>query len=106
MSAGLVERVVELCRALREQGMVVTTAHALDAVQALRSVGVQRRDRAYHALRCVLAARPEEFEVFDELFAHFFSAPQEGRGRATARVRRAPKQEAAVVPSLDAWGSA
>src|SRR5207237_325456 len=72
----LVERTVELCRALRERGMPVTTSHASDAVRALRSAGMQRRDRAHLALRCVLTSRPEDFEIFDELFAQFFAAPQ------------------------------
>jgi len=62
----LVQRAVELCRELRNRGMTVTTAHAMDAVRALRSGSIDSRQRTYLALRCVLVGRPEEEEVFEE----------------------------------------
>jgi uncharacterized protein with von Willebrand factor type A (vWA) domain len=70
----LVARTVSLCRALRERGLLVTTSHATDAVRALRTVGLHSRANAYWALRCVLAARPEDFGAFDELFERTFGA--------------------------------
>ena len=108
MKPGLVERTVELCRALRERGLLVTTSHAADAVRALRAVGVRQRDETYFALRCVLAARPEDFDVFDDLFTQLFAPPERPRSpnaRALARTRRGAPQNSAAMPSLSAWGS-
>jgi uncharacterized protein with von Willebrand factor type A (vWA) domain len=106
MKAGLVERTVELCRALRERGFLVTTSHASDAVRALAAVGVRQREDARLALRCVLASRPEEFEIFDELFAQLF-APVSRRKvvRPQASSRKPKAGDAAAMPSLSAWGS-
>jgi uncharacterized protein len=105
MSTGLVERTVELCRALRERGLTVTTAHAIDAVRALKCVGVQQRSRTYFALRCVLAARPEEFDIFDELFAQLFALPSDqGPARKVTRTRHGEAKEG--TPSLSSWGGA
>jgi uncharacterized protein with von Willebrand factor type A (vWA) domain len=107
--SGLVERTVSFCRALRARGLLVTTSHASDAVRALRCVGVERRDRAYWALRSVLAARPEDFETFDELFGQMFAPPEPERrahGRQTARSQRKTPASGAPVASLVSWGRA
>lgn len=107
MSSGLVESTVGLCRALRERGLPVTTAHALDAVRALHAVGLERRDHAYWALRCVLASRPEDYPVFDELFDQLFSpqAPRPEGPRARSQKRKVPAGEQGA-PSLSSWGRA
>lgn len=104
MSAGLVESTVSFCRGLRDRGLPVTTSHAFDAVRALCSVGMATRAGTYHALKCVLASRPEDFEIFDELFERTFAAPREAAGPISlgkARKRKAPPDAAA--PSLDSW---
>jgi uncharacterized protein with von Willebrand factor type A (vWA) domain len=104
--AGLVESTVSLCRALRDRGLLVTTAHAFDAVRALRSVDLSSKAGAYHALKCVLASRPEDFETFDELFEQMFAPQRQAGGPRSigkARKLRTP-QETAAVPSLDSWG--
>ena len=107
MTTGLVERTVELCRALRERGLLVTTSHASDAVRALKSVGLQERRQTYYALRCVLASRPEEFPIFDELFDEMFAPQAERSPRVVTRTRRTqPPKEAPAMPSLTGWGSA
>lgn len=74
----LVAHIVILCRALRQRGLPVTTGHAIDAVRALRSVGLHRRDRARWALRSVLVSRPEDFETFDKLFSDAFGQSPPG----------------------------
>jgi uncharacterized protein with von Willebrand factor type A (vWA) domain len=96
----LVHRTVSFCRELRGRGMTVTTSHAMDAVRALRSVGLESRARVYLALRCVLVARPEEVEIFDEVFAGLFGAPREGPVRVQ---RRAPPRDPEAVASLSSW---
>jgi uncharacterized protein len=102
--SGLVERTVGFCRALRERGLLVTTSHALDAVRALRVVGLDRRDQAYWALRTVLAARPQDFEIFDQLFDELFSPPAEPRPVHRAKLIRKPPAAAAGAPALSSWG--
>lgn len=106
MSHGLVERLVAFCRALRARGLLVTTGHAFDAVNALRLVGLDRRDRAYCALRCVLASRPEDFPVFDELFDQLFAPPRPaGKGKSAAgKPKERPRDPG--TPSLSSWGDA
>jgi uncharacterized protein with von Willebrand factor type A (vWA) domain len=102
VSAGLVERTVSLCRALRERGLPVTTAHAADAVEALRTVGVERADRVRLALRCVLASRPEDFATFDELFEEtFFGTTPPGRTGAASAKRREPRGAPQIT--LEKW---
>ncbi|HEY5676316.1 MAG TPA: hypothetical protein VIR81_06010, partial [Myxococcales bacterium] len=73
MNGDLVHRVLGLCRALRERGMMVTTGHAIDAVRALRFGALESRERTWLTLRCVLVGRPEEMEIFDEVFAELFA---------------------------------
>jgi uncharacterized protein with von Willebrand factor type A (vWA) domain len=107
--SGLVERVVDLCRALRERGCRVTSAHAADAIRALQAVRVDRRDRAHAALRCVLASRPEEFALFDELFDRIFFAPAAPASRSRVRTpqRTQPRDTAeAVSRAFSSWGGA
>jgi len=96
----LVHRTVAFCRELRERGLLVTTSHAMDAVRALRSVGLESRARVYLALRCVLVARPEEADVFDEVFAGFFGARREGPIRVR---RRTPPRDDAAAASLSSF---
>jgi len=104
MSADLVQRTVAFCRELRGRGMTVTTGHAIDAVRALRCAGMESRQRAYLSLRCVLMARPEEADVFDEAFEAFFSAPVASARDGVVRVHKRPPPRDPAVPSLSSWG--
>ena len=98
----LVPRIVDFCRELRGRGMTVTTAHAMDAIRALRCGGLESRQRAYLALRCVLVARPEEMEIFDDAFAALFAAERPGQAQGPVRVRRRKPPESAP-PALTSW---
>jgi len=93
----LVERTVALGRALRGRGLLITPAHSADAVRALQIVGVHSRDQIYWALRCVLAARPEDFDAFDEQFWLLFgaSADSEGASSESPTDRDVPRPPAA-----------
>ena len=105
MNADLVHRTLTLCRELRARGMTVTTSHAMDAVRALRAIGIETRERVYLALRCVLVARPEDLELFDEVFGGVFSPPVEEAAEGAVRVvRRSPPRDPAAVASLSSWG--
>ncbi len=97
----LVERTVELTRALRGRGLLVTPAHAADAVRALQCVGVHSRSQVYQALRCVLAMRPEDFDAFDEQFWLLFGAPSPAAGHKSPSPRDVPRppEKSATPPN-------
>jgi uncharacterized protein with von Willebrand factor type A (vWA) domain len=106
VTADLVACTIALCRALREQGVLATSGHAIDAVRALSCVGLESRARVKLALRCVLAARPEEFEIFDQLFDEIFEKPAQNElpeSKSTVR-RRSPPQAQAGAPQLSSFG--
>ncbi len=105
MSAALdlVGRTVSFCRELRARGVLATTAHALDAVRAVQSVPLGDRSLFYFALRTVLVARPEEFAIFDELFARTFALPG---GETAERARNRRDEERPTPPrhlSVSRW---
>jgi uncharacterized protein with von Willebrand factor type A (vWA) domain len=81
---------------LRAAGIGVGIDAAVCALRALEAVGPDRRDDVRTALRATLVARPEQREVFDELFDRFF------RLRVTARApgpRAAPSRVAGAAAS-------
>lgn len=99
MALDLVERTVELARKLRERGLLIGTGHSIDAVRALAAVPLSDRRLVYFALRAVLASRPEELPIFDELFAEVFAF------LAAASSRRPPapdEEEPSSPPELTA----
>lgn len=98
----LVARTVDLCRALRERGLGITTSHATDAVRALQSIGLAERDDARLALRCVLASRPEEFAAVDEVFDEMFGS-RAVRKKPQAASRKPHAEEG--LPSLTSWSA-
>jgi uncharacterized protein with von Willebrand factor type A (vWA) domain len=95
----LADGIVSFSRQLRARGLPVTTTHAADALRSLTCVDLGSRDGVYHALRCVLVSRPEDFPVFDELFWRFFD-----RQESKPRRREEPPPEEQSVPSLSKWG--
>lgn len=109
----LVAAAVALSRALRERGALASPAESADAARALDAVDVTDRREVYLALRAVLAARVEEYRLFDELFdavwvggATAGSAPaaeprpEEQPERAEPGVPRGRRSRA---PSLESW---
>ncbi len=82
----LVATATRFCRALRDAGLQVTPAEAIEAAHVLELIDIGDRDELRYALRSVLTCRPEDARLFDELFDHFWSW-DEGKPR---RPRRAP----------------
>jgi hypothetical protein len=68
----LAEHVVRFARALRSTGMKVGPGAAVDAVEAVETVGATRRDDFYWTLHAVLVKRHEDHAVFDEAFRLFW----------------------------------
>lgn len=106
----LVTAVTRFCRALRERGMAVTPAEAADAARTLALVDLGDRQELYLALRSVLAARVEDYPVFDDVFVATWDAaapPRPGESGVipapTVRRSAPARRESRGAPSLDQW---
>lgn len=71
----LAQNVVDFSRVLRRAGLPIGPASVLDALHALETVGVSRRDDFYYALSTVLVTRREQQEIFDQAFDLFWRDP-------------------------------
>ncbi len=86
-TATLTEKIVGFGRALRDAGLIVTTEQLKDLAEALSWVGLHDRARVLRVARSLLVKRREDLELFEELFAWYWS------DQATERVpppRRKP----------------
>lgn len=81
----LVATTTRFCRALREAGLPVTPAEAIEAARVLELVDLRDREELRQGLRSVLTSRPEDFHLFDELFEHFWTWEPDVPGRAPRR---------------------
>lgn len=63
-------------RALRRAGVPVDSSRIALAQQSALIVGLERRDDLRAGLRAVLISRPQDIEVFDQLFDAFFRNPE------------------------------
>ncbi|MGV2293519.1 VWA domain-containing protein [Trinickia sp. YCB016] len=79
----LARNVVHFVRLLRGAGLPMSPAHAVDALTALRWIGIERRDDVRAALAALVVSAPDEREVFDVAFDLFWRDPDwEGKLRA------------------------
>jgi uncharacterized protein with von Willebrand factor type A (vWA) domain len=65
----LVDAVVAIVRRLRHRGVRTSTDSSVEAVRALTAIDVLDRDEVRETLRITLLSRPEDFAIFDEVFA-------------------------------------
>jgi uncharacterized protein len=72
----LIENFVYFGRTLRAAGLPVGPGKLLDAVEALRTVGLARRDDFYWTLHSVLVTRRDQRPLFDQAFHLFWRNPQ------------------------------
>ncbi len=72
----LAHNIVHFARVLRQAGLPIGQGRTLDAVTAVTTVGVMRRDDVYWALYAALVSRPEHQEIFDQAFRVFWRDPQ------------------------------
>lgn len=68
------EELVAFARGLRRSGAEIPVNASVPAAETLAEVGLTDRERARHALRAALLTRPEDRELFDQLFDQFWSA--------------------------------
>lgn len=68
----LAQNIALFARVLRDAGLPVGPAHALDAVRAVETAGVVSRTDVHAALQAVFVHRRDEIAVFDAAFDAFF----------------------------------
>jgi uncharacterized protein with von Willebrand factor type A (vWA) domain len=72
----LAENVMYFARTLRAAGLPVGPGKVLTALQAVETVGLERREDLYWALHAVFVNRRDQRELFDQAFHVFWRNPQ------------------------------
>lgn len=72
----LSENIMQFARALRAAGLPVGPGKAIDAIEAVKAVGIGGRDDFYWTLHAVFVQRREQREIFDQAFHIFWRNPQ------------------------------
>ncbi len=72
----LSENIMQFARALRAAGLPVGPGKAIDAVEAVKAIGIGDRDDFYWTLHAVFVQRREQREIFDQAFHIFWRNPQ------------------------------
>ncbi|NKB51411.1 MAG: VWA domain-containing protein [Rhizobiaceae bacterium] len=68
----LTNNILYFARALRDAGLRVGPASAVEGVRAVEAAGIGSRDDLYWTLHCVFVSRKEDHPVFDEAFKLFW----------------------------------
>jgi uncharacterized protein with von Willebrand factor type A (vWA) domain len=66
-------RIIDFAGVLRRNGVRVSTAETLEALQACELLGLSSREVFKDTLRATMVKRTSDIEAFDELFDVFFS---------------------------------
>ena len=72
----LIENLIHFGRALRAAGLPIGPGKLIHAFEAVRTVGLSRRDDFYWALHAVLVSRRDQRPLFDQAFHLFWRNPQ------------------------------
>jgi uncharacterized protein with von Willebrand factor type A (vWA) domain len=71
----LAENIIHFARVLRRAGLPIGPVKVIDALHAVQTVGVARKDDFYFALAAVLVNRREHQFIFDEAYRLFWRDP-------------------------------
>jgi uncharacterized protein with von Willebrand factor type A (vWA) domain len=74
-------RLLAFVRLLREQGLRVSVAESLVALESIGHVGLDDRELLRLSLRTVLIKSQRDFALFDTLFQRFFTVPRRRKRR-------------------------
>lgn len=72
----LAENIMHFARVLRAAGLPIGSDRVVDALEALQSAGITRREDFYWTLAAVFLSRREQREVFDQAFHVFWRDPR------------------------------
>jgi len=72
----LTQNILLFARTLRAAGLPIGPGKVIDAIEAVKAVGIGSRDDFYWTLRAVFVQRREQREIFDQAFHIFWKNPQ------------------------------
>ncbi|WP_370205856.1 vWA domain-containing protein [Pararhodobacter marinus] len=72
----LTENLTHFARALRKAGLPVGPGRVLTAIEAVEAAGISERADFYWTLHAVFVSRPEERQVFNQVFRLFWRDPR------------------------------
>jgi uncharacterized protein with von Willebrand factor type A (vWA) domain len=75
-SGKLIANLMHFGRTLRAAGLPIGTGKLLDAIRAVRAVGITDREDFYWTLHAVFVNRPDQRELFDQAFHVFWRNPR------------------------------
>ena len=75
-SHALVNNIVYFARTLRAAGLPLGPGKVLDAIQAVRTVGITNRNDFFWTLHTVLVNRRDQRELFEQAFHVFWRNPR------------------------------
>lgn len=75
-SGKLAQNIAHFARALRRAGLALGPGKVIEAVKAIAAVGFTQRMDFYWALQAVFVSRPEDREIFDQIFRLYWRDPQ------------------------------
>ncbi|GAW93015.1 vWA domain-containing protein [Calderihabitans maritimus] len=79
----LENNLVKFVHLLRQAGIRVSSAEAIDALRAMGNINIMERKAVHAALRATLIKNVEDVPAFDKCFEVFFAAPEERKQRQT-----------------------
>jgi uncharacterized protein with von Willebrand factor type A (vWA) domain len=94
----LASRIVGFCRFCRASGLSAGVKESVDALDAVRVVGVRDREILKSALRSALCSSKDEWEQFDDLFEAYWGSAQPG----SATPRKRPPAEQRLLRGVGA----
>jgi uncharacterized protein with von Willebrand factor type A (vWA) domain len=72
----LAQNILLFARTLRAAGLPIGPGKVIDAIEAVKAVGIGSRDDFYWTLHAVFVQRREQREIFDQAFHIFWKNPQ------------------------------
>lgn len=69
------QHLISFARALRRAGFEIGTGQIMDALRALKIIGIRSRTDVYHAFFSIFVTRREHMGLFDQAFHLFWRAP-------------------------------
>jgi uncharacterized protein len=75
-AAKLAENIMHFARVLRAAGLPIGPGRVIDALQALETAGIERREDFYWTLAAVFLSKREQQDLFDQAFHIFWRDPR------------------------------
>lgn len=91
-SGKLVANLMHFGRTLRAAGLPIGSGKLLDAISAVRAVGITDREDFYWTLHAVFVNRPDQRELFDQAFHVFWRNPRMLERMMALLLPRLPEQ--------------